>query len=123
MSIEKKVVVMGPQEDLQEVRSVFLTGGIAQYAAGVEVAIPAGFNVLLRIDCSQNFNDLAVASNGSRTPIIRCLYRIGTPYTCFLTFAEGEQKQFLTVTGTPAGACDMNLFIGKFKPSASGDCP
>lgn len=114
---------MGPQEDLEEVRSVFITGGIAAYAAGVEATIPKGFNVLLRIDCSQNFNDLAVSVRGARDPVVRCLYRIGTPYTCFVTFAEGEQKQNIVVTGTPAGACDMNIFIGKYKPSASGACP
>lgn len=123
MSIEKKVTVMGPQQDLEEVRSVFITGGIAAYAAGVEAIIPKGFNVLVRIDSSQNFNDLAISVRGSRDPIVRCLYRIGTPYTCFVTFAEGEQTQNVVVTGTPAGAADMNIFVGKFKPSESGDCP
>lgn len=118
----KKELAMGPQEDLQEVRSVFVSGSIGEFAAGVPVKIPLGFTVLVRIDASQNFNDLRVHAMGRDNPVVRCLYRIGTPYTCFVAHGEGSSQQKFVITGTPAGACDMNIYLGKFKPGKSGAC-
>ena len=106
----------GPHEELQEVRSVFITGGIANYAAGVTARLPAGFPVLLRVDANQNFNDLRVRAEGRDTAVLRAVYRIGTPYTCFVRLSPGSSQQHLVISGTPAGACDMNIFVGKLKP-------
>jgi hypothetical protein len=121
-SIEKKVVLMGPQEDLAEVRCIFGAGSVAQFAAGVQVTSPPGFNVIVRWDSSQNFNDLTIRC-GRDFLVPRALYRIGTPLTMFTIFTfDGESPVNLTLTGTPAGFTDFNIFFGRLKIPDPGAC-
>jgi hypothetical protein len=121
-SIQKKVAVVGPQGDLAEVRCVFGTGNVAAFAAGVQVTSPPGFNVIVRVDLSQNMNDLAIR-NGRELLVPRALYRIGTPLTMFTIFTyDGESPVNLTLTGTPAGNTDFNIFFGRLKNPDPGAC-
>jgi len=119
---------MGPQEDLAEVQVVYAFGTVGTLdpaTAGVRVVPPPGYDVLLRIDCSQNFNDLRVHA-GKNDVLVRALYRIGTPLTLYKIFSvNGVTPAEVRITGTPAGAADINLFFGRRKAASKnqpGEC-
>jgi hypothetical protein len=117
----KKDLAMGPQDDLAEVQVVFVQGTVGTLSpatAGVTVVPPPGYDVLLRVDMSQNMNDLSIHAGKNRA-IVRALYRIGTPLTLYKIFSvNGVTPSELRITGTPPGATDINVFFGRRKAAS-----